>query len=58
MKAENSICLWWGCVKMDDENKMITLYWYSEGYGSIPEKFKESMRKMLEKKFLDYKIVV
>ena len=58
MKDKNSRCLWWGCVKMDDENKIITLYWGSVGYGSVPERFKESMKKMLEKKFPDYKIVV
>lgn len=51
-------CLWWGRIKMDESKNTIELYWYSESYWSVPDKYKGPMRKMLEKKYPGYKIIV
>ena len=51
-------CLWWGFIDKDDENKIIKLWWYSISYWDVSCKYREVMKKMLEKKFPDYKILL
>jgi len=51
-------CLWWGLIDKDDEKKVIKLWWSSGSYWYVPSEAAELMKKMLEKKFLDYKIIV
>ena len=50
-------CLWWWLIDKNDEKKVITLRWHSESYWSVSEKNRVAMKKMLEKKFPDYKIL-
>ena len=54
---EDGRCLGWGLIDKNDEKKVITLRWHSESYWSVLWKDKEAMKKMLEKRFPDYKII-
>jgi hypothetical protein len=54
---EDGRCLWWWLIDKNDEKKVITLRWHSESYWSVLGKNREVMKKMLEKKFPDYKII-
>lgn len=50
-------CLGWWLIDKDEEEKTIKLWWHSESYWSVSWKDREAMKKMLEKKFPDYKII-
>lgn len=50
-------CVWGWRVMMNEEKKIIHLYWASESYWCVSGDYLESMKKMLEKKFPDYKII-
>ena len=52
------LCVWWGRVEKDDSRKLIKLYWTSMGYGSVTWFFRESVKKMVQRKYPDYKIEV
>ena len=50
-------CLGWWLIDKNEEKKIIKLWWHSESYWSVLWKDREAMKKMLEKKFPDYKII-
>ena len=43
---------------MDEEKKIITLFGYSQDFGSVVGDYKEAMKKMLENRFPDYVIEI
>lgn len=51
-------CVWWWRVMMNEEKKIIHLYWASESYWCVSGDYAESMKKMLEKNFPNYKILI
>jgi len=51
-------CLGWWRIKIDKEKKAINLYDYSQWYGSIDSKFHGAMKKIIEKNYPWYEIII
>ena len=51
-------CLWWWRIHIDDQWKSIVLHWQSESYWFVPNEYEEAMKKMLEKQYPNYDIML
>ena len=56
--VKDGFCVWGWRVEMNEKDKTIYLYWASIDYWSVPNEYREAMKKMLEKIFPDYKILL
>lgn len=50
----NWFCLWWWRVTINDEVKVIQLYWNSKVYGGVSREEKEVMVNLLKRTYPDY----
>lgn len=51
-------CVWWWRIQINEQLKTIMLHWYSESYWSVPDEYKDAMKKMLEKQYPGYEIIL
>ena len=56
--GDDGFCVGGWRVKKDEEKKIITLFGYSQDFGSVVGDYKEAMKKMLENRFPDYVIEI